>query len=54
MAGSSALLETIGVAKTVTTSDDGDGNTVTDTKLIIGHDEDITTVDPFTGEASSH
>ena len=51
VAGSSALLETIGVAKTVTTSDDGDGNTVTDTKLIIGHDEDLTTVDPFTGEA---
>lgn len=48
--GASALLETIGVAKTVTTSDDGNGNAPTDTRLIVGHDEDINTLDPFTGE----
>ena len=48
--GSNALLETIGVAKTVTTSDDGNGNAATDTRLIVGHDEDINTLDPFTGE----
>ncbi len=48
--GSTNLIETIGVSKTVTTSDSGDGNTVTDTRLIVGHDEDINTLDPFTGE----
>ena len=48
--GSSNLIETIGVSKTVTTSDDGSGNAVTDTRLIIGHDEDINTIDPFSGE----
>ena len=48
--GSSSLMETIGVSKTVTTSDDGEGNRVTDTRLIVGHDEDVTTIDPFDGE----
>ena len=48
--GSTNLIETIGVQKTVTTSDDGEGNTLTDSRLIIGHDEDINTLDPFSGE----
>ena len=52
VAGSSSLLETIGVTKTVTTSDDGDGNVVTDSRLIVGHDEDISTVDPFSGDVN--
>ena len=50
VAGSSSLTEAIGVSKTVTTSDDGEGNAPTDVRLIIGHDEDINTLDPFTGE----
>ena len=52
VAGSTNLIETIGVTKTVTTSDDGEGNTVTDTRQIVGHDEDINTLDPFTGEST--
>ena len=45
--GSTSILQTIGVTKTVTTSDDGEGNTVTDSRQIIGHDEDITTLGTF-------
>ena len=54
VAGSSSLTEAIGVSKTVTTSDDGEGNAPTDVRLIIGHDEDINTLDPFSGELTFH
>ena len=48
--GSANLIETIGVSKTVTTSDDGEGTSTTDTRLIVGYDEDVTTMDSFDGE----
>ena len=50
--GSTSILQTIGVTKTVTTSDDGEGNTVTDSRQIIGHDEDVATLGTFSGEVT--
>ena len=45
--GSTLIVETYGVTKTVTISDDGSGNQITDFRSIIGHDEDYSTLDLF-------